>query len=64
MSGLDTSQAITEEVSLHAAEHHHHSRLPDPNAKAPTEPTRAGADPDAAPPVSEDGLDPTAFYVQ
>lgn len=25
MSGLDTSQAITDEVSLHAAEHHAHS---------------------------------------
>jgi hypothetical protein len=26
MSGLDTSQAVTDDMSLHAAEHHHQRR--------------------------------------
>lgn len=40
MSGLDTSQPMTDEVSLHAAEHHAHSR---PHDGEPTDAEKPSA---------------------
>jgi hypothetical protein len=45
MSGLDTSQAITDEVSLHAAEHHAHSLPNDNQEPVDAEKDAAASDP-------------------
>jgi hypothetical protein len=47
MSGLDTSQAITDEVSLHAAEHHAHSLPREKSKQAAGEKPSAPSAPDA-----------------
>jgi hypothetical protein len=53
MSGLDTSQAITDEVSLHAAEHHAHSLPHDDEDASEGQRPAAAENPDADAPQDQ-----------